>query len=180
MEITDYTVGCKSDACGRLLRSREGGLTPPATLTDVTLPTHSHENSAFGGTVQQKALAVLSASNVKEATGCCGVAGNFCIEAKPLRHLDVKSPSSTSSVAPCRSNLNGRAYTLQKSSTSRPNQLDSLGWPSLAQIWQYPLSSGPVLSSRLGGIRNTNSSRLRVSGLHHNYTFWILFQQCWS
>ncbi|BCW36544.1 hypothetical protein StoSoilA2_26000 [Arthrobacter sp. StoSoilA2] len=59
----------------------DGGWTPPAVPTAATVQTHCREYSTFGATVQRKALAALGVANVNEATGCCGVAGNFGFEA---------------------------------------------------------------------------------------------------
>ncbi|MBD0323335.1 MAG: FAD-binding oxidoreductase, partial [Aldersonia sp.] len=48
----------------------------------VTVQTHCHEYSTFGAGTQRRALAALGVGNVTEATGCCGVAGNFGFEAE--------------------------------------------------------------------------------------------------
>lgn len=75
----------------------DGGWTPPAVPTDVTVQTHCHEYSTFGATVQRKALAALGVANVNEATGCCGVAGNFGFEAN---HYDISMKVAEQALAP--------------------------------------------------------------------------------
>ncbi|TFD58193.1 FAD-binding and (Fe-S)-binding domain-containing protein [Cryobacterium sp. Hh38] len=80
-----------------------GGSVPPA----VTVQTHCHEYSVFGAQSQTAALRAVGVATVREATGCCGVAGNFGFEpthfdismqvAKQalipaLRQTDVKTP----------------------------------------------------------------------------------------
>lgn len=62
------------------------GWTPQHVPDEVTVQTHCHEYSVFGATVQKKALAALGVRTVREATGCCGVAGNFGYEAN---HYEV-------------------------------------------------------------------------------------------
>ncbi|MFC7959142.1 FAD-binding and (Fe-S)-binding domain-containing protein [Rhodococcoides kroppenstedtii] len=50
---------------------------PPA---EVTVQTHCHEYSVFGADTQRRALHAIGVPTVREATGCCGVAGNFGFE----------------------------------------------------------------------------------------------------
>lgn len=57
--------------------------TPPA---EVTVQTHCHEYSVFGAKTQVAALRAIGVSTVREATGCCGVAGNFGFEPD---HYDI-------------------------------------------------------------------------------------------
>jgi Fe-S oxidoreductase len=73
------------------------GWQPPAVPESVTVQTHCHEYSTFGATVQRKALAALGVANVNEATGCCGVAGNFGFEAN---HYDVSMKVAEQALAP--------------------------------------------------------------------------------
>src|SRR5690606_18437648 len=42
--------------------------------------THCHEYSVFGAKAQTAALRSVGVTRVREATGCCGVAGNFGFE----------------------------------------------------------------------------------------------------
>ncbi|MGN7253233.1 FAD-binding and (Fe-S)-binding domain-containing protein [Arthrobacter sp. SAFR-014] len=75
----------------------DGGWQPPAVPQAVTVQTHCHEYSTFGATVQRKALAALGVADVKEATGCCGVAGNFGFEAN---HYDISMKVAEQALAP--------------------------------------------------------------------------------
>ncbi|WP_205484651.1 FAD-binding and (Fe-S)-binding domain-containing protein [Arthrobacter sp. Alg241-R88] len=75
----------------------EGGWVPPTVPRAVTVQTHCHEYSTFGATVQRKALAALGVTTVKEATGCCGVAGNFGFEAN---HYDISMQVAQQALAP--------------------------------------------------------------------------------
>lgn len=75
----------------------DGGWTPPAVPIDVTVQTHCHEYSTFGATIQRKALAALGVANVNEATGCCGVAGNFGFEAN---HYDISMKVAEQALVP--------------------------------------------------------------------------------
>ncbi|MFE9444411.1 FAD-binding and (Fe-S)-binding domain-containing protein [Streptomyces sp. NPDC006602] len=75
----------------------DGGWRPPAVPSTVTVQTHCHEYSTFGAAVQGKALAALGVANVVEATGCCGVAGNFGFEAE---HYDISMKVAQQALAP--------------------------------------------------------------------------------
>lgn len=57
------------------------GWHPASPPKAVTVQAHCHEYSVFGATVQKKALAAACIRDVREATGCCGVAVNFGFEA---------------------------------------------------------------------------------------------------
>ena len=50
-----------------------GGVAPSA----VIVQTHCHEYAEFGNRVQRQALAGLGVREIIEATGCCGIAGDF-------------------------------------------------------------------------------------------------------
>ncbi|MCX5043681.1 FAD-binding oxidoreductase [Aldersonia sp. NBC_00410] len=68
-----------SAAIGELTAS---GWQPSVPLPErVTVQTHCHEYATFGNTTQRRALAGIGVIEVAEATGCCGVAGNFGFEA---------------------------------------------------------------------------------------------------
>lgn len=75
----------------------DGGWKPPAMPPAVTVQTHCHEYSTFGAAVQRKALAALGVADVSEATGCCGVAGNFGFEAN---HYDISMKVAQQALAP--------------------------------------------------------------------------------
>src|SRR5690606_37007731 len=47
---------------------------------EVTVQTHCHEYSVFGARAQAAALDAVGVEQIREATGCCGVAGNFGFE----------------------------------------------------------------------------------------------------
>jgi FAD/FMN-containing dehydrogenase/Fe-S oxidoreductase len=77
---------------------RDGGWTPSATLpSSVTVQTHCHEYAVFGATTQRRALEAVGIENVREATGCCGVAGNFGFE---RQHYDVSMAVAEQALAP--------------------------------------------------------------------------------
>lgn len=63
----------------------------------VVLQTHCHEYSVFGAAIQRRALAALGVANVTDATGCCGVAGNFGFEAD---HYEVSMKVADLALAP--------------------------------------------------------------------------------
>ena len=63
----------------------------------VTVQTHCHEYSVFGAASQRAALAAVGIANVTEATGCCGVAGNFGFEAE---HYDVSMKVAEQALVP--------------------------------------------------------------------------------
>ncbi|QCO97250.1 FAD-binding oxidoreductase [Arthrobacter sp. 24S4-2] len=51
----------------------------------VVLQTHCHEYSVFGAGTQRAALAAVGITDVVDAAGCCGVAGNFGFEKEHYR-----------------------------------------------------------------------------------------------
>ncbi|GAB3680683.1 FAD-binding and (Fe-S)-binding domain-containing protein [Saccharopolyspora tripterygii] len=63
----------------------------------AVLQTHCHEHSVFGASAQRKALAAAGVRDVVDATGCCGVAGNFGFEAD---HYDVSMQVAENALAP--------------------------------------------------------------------------------
>ncbi|MCU1572735.1 MAG: FAD-linked oxidase [Micrococcaceae bacterium] len=67
---------------------------PPAS---VTVQTHCHEYSVFGAGIQKQALTSLGVASVREATGCCGVAGNFGFEAD---HYEVSMQVAEQALIP--------------------------------------------------------------------------------
>lgn len=73
------------------------GWRPARVPEHVTVQTHCHEYSVFGATVQRKALAAVGVPNVREATGCCGVAGNFGFEAN---HYEVSMKVAEQALIP--------------------------------------------------------------------------------
>ena len=77
---------------------RDGGWTPSAVLpSSVTVQTHCHEYAVFGAATQVRALKAVGIDDVHEATGCCGVAGNFGFE---RQHFDVSMAVAEQALAP--------------------------------------------------------------------------------
>ncbi|WP_422750114.1 FAD-binding and (Fe-S)-binding domain-containing protein [Mycobacterium sp. WMMD1722] len=76
----------------------ERGWSPTATLPKtVTVQTHCHEYAVFGPATQRRALAAVGIDEIREATGCCGVAGNFGFE---RQHFDVSMAVAEQALAP--------------------------------------------------------------------------------
>jgi FAD/FMN-containing dehydrogenase/Fe-S oxidoreductase len=69
------------------------GAVPPA----VTVQTHCHEYSVFGAKSQTAALRAVGVGTVLEATGCCGVAGNFGFEPS---HFDLSMQVAEQALIP--------------------------------------------------------------------------------
>jgi len=63
----------------------------------VVLQTHCHEYSVFGAGTQKSALQAVGVTDVTDASGCCGVAGNFGFEKE---HFDVSMLVAEQSLAP--------------------------------------------------------------------------------
>ena len=63
----------------------------------MVLQTHCHEYSVFGAGTQKTALAAVGVSGVVDATGCCGVAGNFGFEKE---HYAVSMQVAEQALAP--------------------------------------------------------------------------------
>lgn len=63
----------------------------------VVVQTHCHEYSVFGAATQRKALAAVGVPEVSEATGCCGVAGNFGFEKE---HYETSMKVAEQALAP--------------------------------------------------------------------------------
>jgi FAD/FMN-containing dehydrogenase/Fe-S oxidoreductase len=62
------------------------GWRPPRLPEQLVLQPHCHEYAVFGATAQRRLLDRLGVRAVQEATGCCGLAGNFGFERE---HYDV-------------------------------------------------------------------------------------------
>ncbi|OMH27679.1 FAD-binding oxidoreductase [Tersicoccus phoenicis] len=63
----------------------------------VVLQTHCHEYSAFGAGPQRAALTAAGVQQIHDATGCCGVAGNFGFEAQ---HHEISMQVAENALAP--------------------------------------------------------------------------------
>src|SRR5690554_5908885 len=70
---------------------------PTGAPAEVTVQTHCHEYSVFGAKAQTAALAAIGVTRVREATGCCGVAGNFGFEPS---HYDVSMQVAEQALIP--------------------------------------------------------------------------------
>ncbi|WP_072688306.1 FAD-binding and (Fe-S)-binding domain-containing protein [Rhodococcus marinonascens] len=81
-----------------VLEQAEAGWSPSVPLPeDVTIQTHCHEYSVFGAGTQRRVLQAIGVRRVREATGCCGVAGNFGFEAD---HYDLSMRVAEQALAP--------------------------------------------------------------------------------
>ncbi len=75
----------------------------------VVLQSHCHEYSVFGAGTQRAALQTMGITNVTDASGCCGVAGNFGFEKE---HFDVSMLVAEQSLAPALRGTNVDAVVL--------------------------------------------------------------------
>lgn len=80
-----------------VIEQTKTGWTPQSVPSAVTVQTHCHEYAVFGSGTQANALAALGVTTVNQATGCCGVAGNFGFE---HQHYDVSMAVAKQSLAP--------------------------------------------------------------------------------
>lgn len=90
----------------------------------VVLQTHCHEYSVFGAAIQRRALAALGVADVTDATGCCGVAGNFGFEAD---HYEVSMKVADLALAPAMRDSGAEVPVLADgfSCTMQVQQLDA-------------------------------------------------------
>src|SRR5690606_18807476 len=70
---------------------------PTGAPAEVTVQTHCHEYSVFGAKAQTAALRAIGVTQIREATGCCGVAGNFGFEPS---HYDVSMQVAEQALIP--------------------------------------------------------------------------------
>ncbi|MGV9867511.1 FAD-binding and (Fe-S)-binding domain-containing protein [Rhodococcus koreensis] len=81
-----------------LLDATENGWLPSTPPPEsVTVQTHCHEYAVFGATTQRKALQAIGVEDIREATGCCGVAGNFGFEKD---HYDISMKVAEQALVP--------------------------------------------------------------------------------
>jgi Fe-S oxidoreductase len=92
----------------------------------VVLQTHCHEYSVFGAGTQKTALAAVGISGVVDATGCCGVAGNFGFEKE---HYGVSMQVAEQALAPALRNTGTESVVLTDgfSCAMQVRQLDDPG-----------------------------------------------------
>ena len=110
-----------------------GGQPPEA----VTVQTHCHEYSVFGAKAQTAALAAVGVASVREATGCCGVAGNFGFEPS---HFEISMQVAEQALIPA----------LQATAASTPVLAD--GFSCQMQLMQVdPGRTGLHLAELLDG-----------------------------
>ncbi|MGW0021891.1 FAD-binding and (Fe-S)-binding domain-containing protein [Rhodococcus sp. NPDC003382] len=64
---------------------------------EMVLQTHCHEYSVFGAGSHRRVLTAAGVDDVRDATGCCGVAGNFGFE---KQHHDISMKVAEHSLAP--------------------------------------------------------------------------------
>jgi Fe-S oxidoreductase len=115
----------------------------------VVLQAHCHEYSVFGSTAQRAALEAAGVGDVVDASGCCGVAGNFGFERD---HYDVSMQVAENALAPAlRSTGQDVAVLTDGFSCARQvDQLDS-SRPGLhlAQLMDPGRSTSTATSNRL-------------------------------
>ncbi|MBF4768775.1 FAD-binding oxidoreductase [Nocardioides agariphilus] len=75
----------------------EGWLPRTPVPPEVTVQTHCHEYAVFDAQTQRGALRAVGVSTIREATGCCGVAGNFGFEPQ---HYDLSMWVAEQGLAP--------------------------------------------------------------------------------
>lgn len=106
--------------------TKSGWQPVPAQLLpeQVVLQTHCHEYSVFGAGTQRSALQAVGVLDVVDATGCCGVAGNFGFEAN---HYDVSMQVAENALAPALRATDHAAVVLTDgfSCARQVDQLDS-------------------------------------------------------
>ncbi|WP_040774882.1 (Fe-S)-binding protein, partial [Rhodococcus rhodnii] len=81
-----------------VVRLTGDGWRPTTSVPEsVTVQTHCHEYAAFGASTQRAALKAVGVERVREATGCCGVAGNFGFEKE---HYETSMKVAEQALAP--------------------------------------------------------------------------------
>ncbi|MDI9895573.1 FAD-binding and (Fe-S)-binding domain-containing protein [Rhodococcus sp. IEGM 1381] len=83
---------------GAVIDQAAAGWVPSVEVpASVTVQTHCHEYAVFGNATQRTALASVGIETVTEATGCCGVAGNFGFEKS---HYELSMKVAEQALAP--------------------------------------------------------------------------------
>ncbi|GAA2898154.1 FAD-binding and (Fe-S)-binding domain-containing protein [Pseudonocardia halophobica] len=103
----------------------DAGWTPPPLPGPAVLQTHCHERAVFGAG-QSRLLARLGITGVAEATGCCGLAGNFGVE---RGHHEVSTAVAELSLAPAL-RAAARDTAVLADGFSCRTQIDHLGSPT--------------------------------------------------
>lgn len=109
------------------------GWHPSAVIPDaVTVQTHCHEYAAFGATTQRAVLTAVGVTQIREATGCCGVAGNFGFEKD---HYEISMKVAEQALAPALRADDAMVLTDGFSCHMQVRHLDSRRYPlHLAQL----------------------------------------------
>ncbi|RYE43445.1 MAG: FAD-binding oxidoreductase [Hyphomicrobiales bacterium] len=79
------------------VQASEGWVPRHRVPGEVTVQTHCHEYAVFGAETQRRALNAVGVTTVREATGCCGVAGNFGFE---RNHYETSMAVAEQALAP--------------------------------------------------------------------------------
>lgn len=91
-------IRSSADHLGRLAAEGRAPAWPGGAAPDrVTVQTHCHEYATFGNRIQRATLTALGVGSVREATGCCGVAGDFGFTAG---HEDVTAAVAEHALGP--------------------------------------------------------------------------------
>lgn len=129
---------------------------------NVVLQTHCHEYSVFGAGTQKVALAAVGVTGVVDATGCCGVAGNFGFEKE---HYEISMQVAEQALAPALRSTGADSVVLTDgfSCAMQVRQLDEARPGShLAQLLDPGPGPGrPVVPARSGSVGSqklTNSN----------------------
>ncbi|GAB3562918.1 FAD-binding and (Fe-S)-binding domain-containing protein [Spelaeicoccus albus] len=126
----------------------DGGFTPEwregRAPEAVTVQTHCHEYSVFGAKTQERTLKSIGVGAVREATGCCGVAGNFGFEKE---HFDVSVQVAEQALAPA----------LRETGRQTPVLTD--GFSCLMQVDYLEPNRVPLHLAELIDERTTDSGR---------------------
>ncbi|WP_084033438.1 FAD-binding and (Fe-S)-binding domain-containing protein [Arthrobacter sp. 35/47] len=126
----------------------------------VVLQTHCHEYSVFGAGTQKAALAAMGVTGVIDATGCCGVAGNFGFEKE---HYEISMQVAEQALAPALRSTAADSVVLTDgfSCAMQVRQLDEARPGNhLAQL----LDPGPAQTAAKRVARATETSELQRKG----------------
>ncbi|MGV9802108.1 FAD-binding and (Fe-S)-binding domain-containing protein [Mycobacterium sp. NPDC003449] len=126
----------------QVLAQIDAGWRPTATLPQqVTVQTHCHEYAVFGPVTQRRVLEAVGISEIREANGCCGVAGNFGFE---RQHYDVSMAVAEQALAPAlRADPTAAVLTDGFSCHMQARQLTDNPTPSASSHLAQILDPGP-------------------------------------
>ncbi|WP_370452275.1 FAD-binding and (Fe-S)-binding domain-containing protein [Dietzia sp. ANT_WB102] len=137
-------VRSAADHLGRLAAEDRAPAWPGGTAPDrVTVQTHCHEYSTFGNRVQRATLTALGVGSVREATGCCGVAGDFGFTAG---HESVTAAVAEQALAPAlRADPDALVLTDGFSCAAQVDHLGRTGHHLLELLDPEPDPAAPLL-----------------------------------